>query len=70
MTYRMNGRPIEATSSHAYLGIGINNKLSWAEHISNTASRQIRSVDYYVVISIVVFLLVKKPLISHWLDRG
>ena len=35
----MNGRPIEVTASHAYLGIGINNKLSWAEHISNTVSK-------------------------------
>ena len=39
MTYNMNGRPIEVTSSHTYLGIGMNNKLSWAEHISNTVSK-------------------------------
>ena len=39
MTYNMNGRPIEVTASHAYLGIGINNKLSWAEHISKTVSK-------------------------------
>ena len=39
MTYNMNGRPIEHTASHTYLGIGINNKLTWAEHISNTASK-------------------------------
>ena len=39
MTYNMNGRPIEVTASHTYLGIGINNKLSWAEHISNTISK-------------------------------
>ena len=39
MTYEMNGRPIEVTASHTYLGIGINNKLSWAEHISNTVSK-------------------------------
>ena len=39
MTYKMNGRPIEATASHAYLGIGINNKLSWAEHINNTVTK-------------------------------
>ena len=39
MTYNMNGRPIEAAASHTYLGIGINNKLSWAEHISNTVSK-------------------------------
>ena len=36
MTYGMNGRPIEVTASQAYLHIGINNKLSWAEHISNS----------------------------------
>ena len=36
MTYKMNGRPIEVTASHTYLDIGINNKLSWAEHISTT----------------------------------
>ena len=39
MTYEMNGRPTEVKASHTYLGIGINNKLSWAEHISNTASK-------------------------------
>ena len=39
MTYKMNGRPIEVKASHTYLGIGINNKLSWAEHISNTATK-------------------------------
>ena len=39
MTYNMNGRPIEVTASHTYLCIGINNKLSWAEHISNTVSK-------------------------------
>ena len=31
----MNGRPLEDTASHTYLGIVIN-KLSLAEHISNT----------------------------------
>ena len=94
----MNGRPIEVTASHTYLGIGINNKLKWAEHISNTVSkankvlgllrqnlhscspfvketayrqiRQIRSLDSYVKISIVVLLLLKKPLIGHWLDQS
>ena len=39
MIYNMNGRPIEVTASHTYLGIGMNNKLSWAEHISNTVSK-------------------------------
>ena len=38
MTYNMNGRPIEVTASHTYLGIDINNKLSCAENISNTVS--------------------------------
>ena len=35
----MNGRPSEATASHTYLGIGMNNKVSWAEHTSNTISK-------------------------------
>ena len=39
MTYNMNGRPIDVTANHTCLGIGIDNKLSWAEHISNTVSR-------------------------------
>ena len=39
MTNKMNGRPIEVTASHTYLGIGMNNKLSLAEHISNTVSK-------------------------------
>ena len=44
MTYKMNGRPIEVTASHTYLGIGINNKLSWAEHICNTVSKAIKAL--------------------------
>ena len=39
MTCSMNGRSIEVTASHTYVGISINNKLSWAEHISNTVSK-------------------------------
>ena len=39
MTYKMNGRPIEFTTSHTFLGIGIDNKLSLAEHICNTVSK-------------------------------
>ena len=39
MTYKMNGRPIEVTASHTYLVIGINNKLSWVEHISYKLSK-------------------------------
>ena len=39
MTYKINGRPLEVTAGHTYLGIGINNKLSWAEHICNTVSK-------------------------------
>ena len=36
MTYKMNGRPLEVVASRTYLGISINNKLSWAKHISNS----------------------------------
>ena len=39
MTNEMSGRPIEATASHNYFGIGINNMLSWAKQIGNTVSR-------------------------------
>ena len=35
---------------------------------TNTLQRQIWSLDSYVVISIVVLLLLKKPPISHWID--
>ena len=38
VTYKMNDRQLDVTTSHTYLGIGIN-KLSWAEHISNTVSK-------------------------------
>ena len=70
MTYNMNGRPIEVTASHNYLCISINNKLSGPSILATQFQRQIRSLDSYVVISMVVLLLLKKPLISHWLDRG
>ena len=39
MTYKMSGKPIDVAASHTYLGIGIDNKLSCAEHLSNTVSR-------------------------------
>ena len=39
MTNKINGRTIEVIASHTYFGIGIDNKLSWAEHISNTVSK-------------------------------
>ena len=68
MTYNMNGRPIEVTASHTYLGIGMNNRLSWAEHIGNTVSKANKVLG--LVISIVVLFLLEKPLISHWLDRS
>ena len=35
----MNGRPIEVTASDTYLGIVINNMLSWAEHSNNSVSK-------------------------------
>ena len=46
MTFNMNGRPIEVTASLTYLGIGINNKLSWAENISNTVSKANRTLGF------------------------
>ena len=45
MTYGMNGGPLEVTS-HTYLGIGINNKLSLVKHISNAISKS--SKDSYI----------------------
>ena len=39
MTHKMNGRPLEVTACHTYLGIGLDNKLSWAEHVGNTVSK-------------------------------
>ena len=39
MTHKMNGRSLEVAASHTYLGININNKLSWAKHNSNTISK-------------------------------
>ena len=38
MTHKMNGNPIEVIASHTYLGIGISDKLRWAEHIGSTVS--------------------------------
>ena len=58
------------TASYAYLGIGIDNKLSWAELISNTVSKTNKVLHSYVEISIVVLVLLMKPLISQWLDRS
>ena len=39
MICKMNSRLIEVAASHTYLGIGMNNKLSWAENISNSVSK-------------------------------
>ena len=54
MTYKVNGRPLEATAGHTYLGIGINNKLSWAEHISNTVSKANKVLIYYYYLLLLV----------------
>ena len=35
-TYTMNGKPLETVSRHTYLGVEINHKLSWADHINTT----------------------------------
>ena len=70
MTYNMNGRPIEVTASHTYLGIGINNKLSWAEHISNTVSKANKVLGLLRRNFYSCSPFVEKPLISNWLDRG
>ena len=37
--YKMNDSLLETVDSHTYLGVEINNKLSWAEHISKTTSK-------------------------------
>ena len=50
MTYKVNGRPLEATAGHTYLGIGINNKLSWAEHISNTVLKANKVLIYLLLL--------------------
>ena len=38
VTHKKNGRPIEVTASHTYLGIDMYDNLSLTEHISNTVS--------------------------------
>ena len=70
MTHKMNGKPIEVTASHAYLGIGINNKLSGPSILATQIQRQIRSLASYVKVNIVALALLKKALIRHWLDRS
>ena len=35
-TYTMNGKPLQTVNSHTYLGVEINHKLSWADHINTT----------------------------------
>ena len=69
ITYKMNGRPLEVTASDTYLVIGINNKLNWDEHISNTAStgNKVLGLLYHNIYS--CSPLLKKPLIGHWLDE-
>ena len=67
MTYKINGGPLKVSASHTYLGIGIINMLSWA---SMQFQRQIRSLDSYVKISIVILLLLKKLLMRCRLDRS
>ena len=39
LTYKVKSTPHEVTASYRYLGIGINNDLSWAEHISSMVSK-------------------------------
>lgn len=38
-TYSMNGNPLETVKTHTYLGVEINNKLNWVNHIENATSK-------------------------------
>ena len=38
-TYFMNRNPLETVKSHTYLGVELNHKLTWADHINSTASK-------------------------------
>jgi len=38
-TYKMGNEILQSVSNHTYLGVELNNKLSWANHIKNVTSR-------------------------------
>ena len=38
-SYKMNGSFLQTVTKHTYLGVEINNKLNWAEHISTSISK-------------------------------
>ena len=70
MTFKMNDRPLEDTANHTYLGIGINNKLSLAEHISNTISKASKVIGLLHQNLHSCSPFVKEFVISHWSDRS
>ena len=37
--YTMNGTPLHSIAKHSYLGVELNSKLNWADHINTTASK-------------------------------
>ena len=38
-SYKMNNEPLQSVQSHTYLGVELNHKLSWADHISSVTSK-------------------------------
>ena len=38
-SYKMNNSPLQIVSSHTYLGVEINSKLNWAEHINSISAK-------------------------------
>ncbi len=38
-TYFMNKKPLETVKSHTYLGVELNHKLNWTDHITTTVSK-------------------------------
>ena len=44
--YTLDGRTLETTNSHPYLGISINKDLSWTTHVNNITSSATRSLGF------------------------
>ena len=44
--YKLNGHSLNKSSQHPYLGVLLDNKLSWSTHIRNTATKATKTLNF------------------------
>jgi len=52
MEYKLHDTTLAAVSSAKYLGVYVNNKLSWNTHVDVTAKKATQSLNFILVLSL------------------